>query len=288
LSTSTITARTPNSFRRSRLLPAAWACLLAVLPLPLSAGQAISLYEFGADDVAYLSLPAEAPKAAVLLIPDAYGDAELVAKRCDLLAKLGYVALAADLYGGEAGDPSVREKLLQDRADAGGPAIIAAAVRLLSESPRYRAPLLIFAVWGKNLPLARQAAAGPTSGAPLIALSWLDVLPEDDGKSDLALLQSWDIPLELVLNRRGDTTRWSGLLKQRAFPAEIRQYQAEPGFLFSDSKPSIDAWSDTIRFWNTAAAAASVHPEAPPAPSGPPPAPGPKPPRSKPASPRQR
>lgn len=256
--------------------------------MPLLAGQPISLYEFGADDVAYLALPAEAPKAAVLLIPDAYSDADLVAKRCDLLAKLGYVALAADLYGGEAGDPSVREKLLQDRAAANGLTIIGAAVRLLSESPRYRAPFLIFAVWGKNLPLARQAAAGRASGAPIIALSWLDVLPQGDGKSDLALLQSLDIPLQLVLNRLADTADWSDLLKLRASPTEIRQYQAGPGFLFSDSRPSIDAWSDTIRFWNSMTdAAASARPEALPAPSEPP-APGPKPPRAKPSSPHRR
>jgi hypothetical protein len=228
-----------------------------VLLLPLASlhAEPISLYEFGADDVAYLALPAEAPKAAVLLIPDAYSDAEVIANRCGLFSKLGFVALAIDLYGGEAGNPSILEPTLQERAKKNGPTIIGAALRLLHESPRYRAPRVILAVWGKNVPAAHQALLEHAPRTPLVALSWLDAPPFQTGSAEETILRAWKLPLQIVQAGETSGEGWHSLQKERTAQTSLFQYTAPAGFLYTESKTSVDAWTETIRFWNASCVA---------------------------------
>ncbi|NJK91661.1 MAG: hypothetical protein HC904_07450 [Blastochloris sp.] len=132
-----------------------------------AAGEAVRLYDFGADEMAYLALPDTAPRGSILLIPDALGVPEVAAKRCELLAKLGFVAMTVDLYNGQRADTVEKRNRLQARLrPEAGTKTIRAALNLLTESPLYQSDRVLIGVWGANMDMLRQVLADPQKNGP--------------------------------------------------------------------------------------------------------------------------
>lgn len=86
--------------RVARTLTAAGIGLLALVSLAF-AGEEVTYSANGTTLKGYLARPAQAgPKApGVLIVPEWWGNNDYPRKRADMLAQLGYVALALDMYG---------------------------------------------------------------------------------------------------------------------------------------------------------------------------------------------
>ena len=61
----------------------------------------ITLSDFGAEDLAYLAVPATPPTLGIVLVPDAYGLDDFTKAEADRLAALGYLVVAVDIYNGK-------------------------------------------------------------------------------------------------------------------------------------------------------------------------------------------
>ena len=64
-------------------------------------GRMITLSDFGAEDLAYLAIPATPPTLAIVLVPDAYGLDDFTKAEADRLAAQGYLVAAVDIYNGK-------------------------------------------------------------------------------------------------------------------------------------------------------------------------------------------
>jgi carboxymethylenebutenolidase len=63
-------------------------------------GRMITLSDFGAEDLGYLSIPATPPQMGLVLVPDAFGLDDFTKSEADRLAGEGYLVLAVDIYNG--------------------------------------------------------------------------------------------------------------------------------------------------------------------------------------------
>jgi carboxymethylenebutenolidase len=219
------------------------------------AGELVNLYDFGADETGYLSLPSQQPIGSILFVPDSFGERGVVRQRCDLMAKLGYVALMVDLYNGNASENPEVARRMQYRLDlAAAQAAIQAGLKLLGESPRYRTETIIVAVWGENFTVAVDAAREMETFLPS-AFSWLEPKRIDDLNTN-----SWSdlrLPLQLILRREIETksNEFDAVLTQfdqrRGMRTEVYTYQQPQGFLLEpkSSPEAVEAWSALIQFW---------------------------------------
>ncbi|HEU4427439.1 MAG TPA: alpha/beta fold hydrolase [Myxococcota bacterium] len=81
------------------------------------AGREIELTSDGEKARAYLALPPRGRGPGVIVIQEWWGLVDHIREVCDRLAREGFVALAPDLYRGEAtGDPGVAGRLMMDLA----------------------------------------------------------------------------------------------------------------------------------------------------------------------------
>src|SRR5580658_10354100 len=79
------------------------------------AGRMITLSDFGAEDLAYLAIPATPPVLGIVLVPDAYGLDDFTKAEADHLAALGYLVTAVDIYNGKlTTDPGDLANLIQN------------------------------------------------------------------------------------------------------------------------------------------------------------------------------
>lgn len=251
-------------------------CLLLLAsfsPCQHAAGEAVRLYDFGADEIAYLALPPHTPIGSVLLIPDALGTPEVVAARCDLLARLGFVALTVDFYNGQTATNLEKSRGIQGRLSAeDSRKTIAAALNLLTKSPQYRTEKLVIGVWGGNMEFLRAVLAEPGRSTPLVALSWL----EPDGPALADPFVGLPRPLQVLVNNgpwMGEWEKAQATQPMKRIPADIHRYAAEPGFLLKAEADEMAAqvWATVIEFWKkavTEADVASVVKQQQPAPSG--------------------
>src|ERR1700761_8229025 len=82
---------------------------------PKPSGRMITLSDFGAEDLAYLSIPATPPTVGLILVPDAYGLDDFTKGQADKLAAQGYLVLAVDIYNGkETTDPGDLANLISN------------------------------------------------------------------------------------------------------------------------------------------------------------------------------
>ncbi len=106
---------------------------------PPPRGEALSYFEQDPSTTGYVSVPAgEGPFPAVILIHEWNGLVDRVRQVADALADEGYVALAADLYGGRTGSGRDENVALMNEAQANPDRIIAnlnAAAKYLRERP---------------------------------------------------------------------------------------------------------------------------------------------------------
>ena len=147
------------------------ACFLAFLILARPAradnddapakptGRMITLSDFGAEDLAYLAIPATPPTLAIVLVPDAYGLDDFTKAEADRLAGLGYLVAAVDIYNGrkttDAGDLA---NLVANLNAATIMKTIDAGVRFFHESPKFQSGHVVAMGWGVGANYGFQAA----------------------------------------------------------------------------------------------------------------------------------
>src|SRR5580658_10064652 len=101
-----------------------WLCLALLLTISGFAhaatdakptGRMITLSDFGAEDLAYLAIPATPPTMGIVLVPDAYGLDDFTKAEADRLAAQGYLVTAVDIYNGKlTTDPGDLANLIQN------------------------------------------------------------------------------------------------------------------------------------------------------------------------------
>ncbi len=122
-------------------------------------GRMITLSDFGAEDLAYLSIPSSPPTLGIVLVPDAYGLDDFTKAEADRLAALGYLVLAVDVYNGkQTTDPGDLANLVANLNAATGMKTIDSGVRVFHESPKFRVGHVVVMGWGAGATFVFQAA----------------------------------------------------------------------------------------------------------------------------------
>jgi carboxymethylenebutenolidase len=122
-------------------------------------GRMITLSDFGAEDLAYLSIPTTPPSMGIVLVPDAYGLDDFTKKEADRLAALGYLVVAVDIYNGRlTTDPGDLANLVENLNAATVMKTIDSGIRLFRESPKFRVDHVVAMGWGTGATYVFQAA----------------------------------------------------------------------------------------------------------------------------------
>jgi len=122
-------------------------------------GRMITLSDFGAEDLAYLSVPSTPPTLGIVLVPDAFGLDDFTRLEADRLAALGYLVVAVDVYNGrQLGDPGEIANMIANLNSDSVMKTVNAGVRLFRESPKFRTPHVIAMGWGTGATYVFQAA----------------------------------------------------------------------------------------------------------------------------------
>jgi carboxymethylenebutenolidase len=122
-------------------------------------GRMITLSDFGAEDLAYLSIPNTPPALGIVLVPDAFGLDDFTKEQADRLAGLGYLVLAVDIYNGkQTTDPGDLANLIANLNAASVMKTVDAGVRFFHESPKFRVDHVVAMGWGVGANYVFQAA----------------------------------------------------------------------------------------------------------------------------------
>jgi carboxymethylenebutenolidase len=122
-------------------------------------GRTITLSDFGAEDLAYLSIPATPPEMGIVLVPDGYGLDDFTKAEADRLAGLGYLVLAVDIYNGHHSvDPEEIANLTANQEPAMVMKTIDAAIRVFHESPKFKVGHVVAMGWGNGARFVYQEA----------------------------------------------------------------------------------------------------------------------------------
>lgn len=104
-------------------------------------GKMITLGDFGAEDLGYLTLPLVPPIGGVVIIPDRFGLDDNTKRLTEEFAGKGYLAISVDLYNGRTtNDAQQANTLLSSIRLESAMKTIQAGERLLKESPRLKVP----------------------------------------------------------------------------------------------------------------------------------------------------
>lgn len=119
----------------------------------------ITLSDFGAEDLAYLAIPATPPTVAIVLVPDAYGLDDFTKAEADRLAAQGYLVAAVDIYNGKhTTDPGDLANLIANLDAATVMKTINAGIRFFHESPKFQVDHVVAMGWGTGATYVFQAA----------------------------------------------------------------------------------------------------------------------------------
>jgi carboxymethylenebutenolidase len=122
-------------------------------------GRAITLSDFGAEDIGFLAIPNTPPTVGVVLVPDSYGLDDFTKREAERLAGEGYLAVAVDIYNGRTPtDPGQIANMVEN---LDGPTVmktVIAGVRLFHESPKFTVPHVVMVGWGTGAKYVWQAA----------------------------------------------------------------------------------------------------------------------------------
>jgi len=122
-------------------------------------GRMITLSDFGAEDLAYLAIPATPPSLGIVLVPDAYGLDDFTKAEADRLASLGYLVVAVDIYNGkQTTDPGDLANLIANLNAATVMKTIDSGIRLFRESPKFRVGHVVAMGWGTGATYVFQSA----------------------------------------------------------------------------------------------------------------------------------
>jgi carboxymethylenebutenolidase len=116
---------------------------------PKAAGRMITLSDFGAEDLAYLAIPATPPTMGIVLVPDAFGLDDFTKGEADRLAAQGYLVVAVDIYNGKlTTDQGDLANLIANLNADSAMKTIDSGVRLFHESPKYKVDHVVAMGWG--------------------------------------------------------------------------------------------------------------------------------------------
>ncbi len=116
---------------------------------PKPASQMITLSDFGAEDLAYLAIPATPPSLAIVLVPDAYGLDDFTKAEADRLASMGYLVAAVDIYNGKlTTDPGDLANLVANLNAGTIMKTIDAGIRFFHESNKFHVDHVVAMGWG--------------------------------------------------------------------------------------------------------------------------------------------
>lgn len=216
-------------------------------------GRDISLRDFGADDLGFLSLPMEPPVFGVLLVPDGWGLNANIKAACDRIAEKKGIALAVDLYNDKHAE-NVEEatRLQMELREESSVKTIQAGLRLLIESPRLRVDHVIMATWGATSTFSFAALRGVEK--PIDGLTWFEPI----GKLDERLLRKTQVPLQVVYTPTSAEQKSFIENMQTHLPEErqkltfVQSYNDPAGFTLPE-KPAPhtqEVWNKVIQFWN--------------------------------------
>jgi carboxymethylenebutenolidase len=122
-------------------------------------GRMITLSDFGAEDLGYLSIPATPPQMGLVLVPDAYGLDDFTKSEANRLAGEGYIVLAVDIYNGHTStDPGEIANMTANQNGAIVMKTVTAGIRFFHESPKFHAGHVVVIGWGNGARYAFQAA----------------------------------------------------------------------------------------------------------------------------------
>lgn len=122
-------------------------------------GRTITLSDFGAEDLAYLSVPNTQPTLGIVLVPDAYGLDDFTKAEADRLAGLGYLVLAVDIYNGHhTTDPGEIANFTANQEADAVMKTIDAGIRVFHESPKFRVGHVVVMGWGNGARFVFQTA----------------------------------------------------------------------------------------------------------------------------------
>ena len=123
------------------------------------ASRMITLSDFGAEDLAYLAIPATPPTLAIVLVPDAYGLDDFTKAEADRLAAQGYLVAAVDIYNGkQTTDPGDLANLIANLDAATVMKTINAGIRFFHESPKFQVDHVVAMGWGTGATYVFQQA----------------------------------------------------------------------------------------------------------------------------------
>jgi len=122
-------------------------------------GRVVTLSDFGAEDLAYLSVPVTPPVMGIVLVPDAYGLDDFTRAEADRLATQGYIVVAVDIYNGrQTTDPGDLANLTANLNAESVMKTVNAGIRLFHESPKFHVDHVIAMGWGVGATYVFQAA----------------------------------------------------------------------------------------------------------------------------------
>ncbi len=111
-------------------------------------GTMITLSDYGADDYAYLVLPDLPPVGGIIIVHDQWGLDSVTKQRADLFAKIGYVALAVDLYNNRtASDLNLAKEIAQQVHFPSATKTVQAGILMLKENPRFKVNKVALIGW---------------------------------------------------------------------------------------------------------------------------------------------
>lgn len=123
------------------------------------AGRKITLSDFGAEDLAYLSVPATPPRLGIVLVPDVFGLDPFTQAEADRLAALGYLVLAVDIYNGHVTtDPTDMANITANMNAESVMKTIDSGIRFFVESPKFRVDHIVVMGWGTGATYVFQTA----------------------------------------------------------------------------------------------------------------------------------
>jgi carboxymethylenebutenolidase len=122
-------------------------------------GRMITLSDFGAEDLAYLSVPNTPPVVGIVMVPDVYGLDNFTKAEADRLAAMGYLVLAIDIYNGHV--TTDQDDIATISAHMNAESVMKtmdAGIRFFRESPKFKVDHIVALGWGMGATYVFQSA----------------------------------------------------------------------------------------------------------------------------------
>lgn len=208
---------------------------------PKVKGKMITLGDFGAEDLGYLTLPLVPPIGGVIVVHDRFGLEEHTKRLTEEFAGKGYLAIAVDLYNGRTtNDVGQANVLLSNIRLESAMKTIQAGERLLKESPRLKVPRVAIVGYNSGGTIAVLAAQQIKDVDAVAALNGL-IAPRNKK------ISKYRVPIYMVCPspREGDMPQgmdeFQKLMNDMHNPLEVYYFQGVPENFADPRSASYDA-----------------------------------------------